>query len=213
MYPVVFVEVAELAYCFEGNLGIIITYWLQTRPRRLCLRYSHAFYAVFFVERTRTRGEAETLECIGNAQNHHGNVEAVLALLTHLNLSKRCINCHCKIPTFLVISRLLPCSHSVDVHVRCTFVLCEVLSTLHAGDSFGELSLLYNIRREAREMRENEVSNHPKTSEQRIVTHVSSRNFQKVHLAKRARQRSEPSRIRLCLSGAELAHSEMASMQ
>ena len=56
-------------------------------------------------------------------------------------------------------------------------------------------------------------SNHPKSSEQKIVTHVSSRNFQKVHLAKRARQRSEPSRIRLCLSGAELAHSEMASMQ
>ena len=26
---------------------------------------------------------------------------------------------------------------------------CEVISTLHAGDSFGELSLLYNIRREA----------------------------------------------------------------
>lgn len=105
---------------------------------------------------------------------------------------------------------LLPCfstcsGYSVDGAMCC--VLCEVLSTLHAGDSFGELSLLYNIRREAREIGEKMKWIVWKTNKKRLKksSHICHQAISNGSSCQKARQRSEPSRIRLCLSGAELA--------
>ena len=170
--------------CCEGNLGIIITYWLQTRPRLLCLH----------------------LPCISRcAQNHLGQCwgracsidapEPVEKVHQTVSIAKALqnsdISCH--------MQWIFPC--------RCAAcVLCEVLSTLHAGDSFGELSLLYNIRREAREIGEKMkwMLVTSKNVWKSLLTFVIKK-LKPFSSCQKARQRSEPSRIRLCLSGAELA--------